>query len=502
MSETIIAADIGTSSLKAALVTSSGEVLATARHGYPTHVTPAGWTEQDPRDWLKALSEALRDLAAKHSLSDAGGIVFTGQMSAALLVDGDSTPLYPCIIWSDQRAEREALAAATAAGRAKLYALTGNPAAPTYSAPKLAWVRKHAPDVTGRARHFLQPKDWIVAQLTGRVATDLSDASCTNLIDLRNGCWDPGLFDLYGIDMRLAPEILRSTDLAGPLLPEAAARLGLKPGLPVLMGGGDGPATAAGAGALSDGDGYASLGTSAWVSFTSADPVIDAQCRLATFAHVIPGLYVETGSMQSAGASLEWAAQLIGITAGELAELALTAELPAGTKPFFLPYLQGERTPYWSALSAGTFFGLNRDHRRADIANAVVEGVCLQMRMILDVFRELGRSTDPLTLTGGFGQSALFQQRFADLTGQRVRTLANSEHSTALGAAIAGFLGLGILGSASDAAGWARLGEDIQPAGDRSLTAGRYRIFREAWSHVEALAASVVRLAPDMNEGK
>jgi sugar (pentulose or hexulose) kinase len=132
----------------------------------------------------------------------------------------------------------------------------------------------------------------------------------------------------------------------------------------------------------------------------------------------------------------------------------------------------------------------------------VLEGVCFQMRLILDVFRELGRRTDPLTLTGGFGQSTLFQQRFADLTGQCVRTLANSEHSTALGAAIAGFLGLGILDSASDAAGWARLADETRPSGDQSAIAARYNIFREAWSHAEALAASVGRLAAPTNKGK
>lgn len=497
MSGTILAADIGTSSLKAALVSARGEVLATARYGYPTHVTPQGWTEQDPHDWLNALAAALQKLAESRDLAGVDGIVFTGQMSAALLVDGENRPLRPCIIWSDQRAEREALAASGAAGRDALYALTGNPATPTYSAPKLAWIARHEPDAIRQARHFLQPKDWIVAQAVGRTATDLSDASCTNLIDLRKGRWEPALFDLYGLDIRLAPEILRSTDIAGGLLPAMAARLGLKPGLPVLMGGGDGPATAAGAGALSPGDGYITLGTSAWASFTSADPVADPQCRLATFAHVIPGLYVETGSMQAAGASLEWAAQLTGMSAGELAELALATGLPTGAKPFFLPYLQGERTPYWSALSAGTFFGLNRDHRRADIANAVLEGVCLQMRMILDVFRELGRSADPLTLTGGFGKSALFQQRFADLTGQNVRMLDNSGHSTALGAAITGFLGLGVLGSASDAAGWVRLGDEVRPAGNPSATAARYRVFRDAWCHAEAMAASVARLASD-----
>ncbi|MDB5526670.1 MAG: hypothetical protein JWM58_4433 [Rhizobium sp.] len=499
MSETIIAADIGTSSLKAALVSARGEVLATARHSYPTHVTPEGWTEQDPHDWLNALIQAMRVLAAKVSLDGVSGMVFTGQMSAALLVDRNHRPLRPCIIWSDQRADREALAASASAGKQQLYAITGNPATPTYSAPKLAWVARHEPEVLKAAQAFIQPKDWIVAQLTGRLATDLSDASCTNLIDLRKGRWEPALFALYGLDIRLAPEILGSTDIAGVLLPAMASELGLKPGLPVIMGGGDGPATAAGAGALSQGDGYASLGTSAWVSFTSADPVVDEQCRLATFAHVIPGLYVETGSMQAAGASIEWVAQLLGTTPAEIAGLALANETPSGTKPFFLPYLQGERTPYWSALSAGTFFGLNRDHGRADIAGAALEGVCFQMRMILDVFRELGRGADPLTLAGGFGQSALFQQRFADLTGRRVRTLAGSEHCTALGAAITGFLGLGILASPAEAASWPRFATDAPPSGDQRAIAARYDVFRSAWSAAEALAASVSRLAPTTN---
>jgi xylulokinase len=496
MNPTLIAADIGTSSLKAALVDASGAVLATARHAYPTHVTAEGWTEQDPGHWLQALILAMQELGDKAPLAGVAGLVFTGQMSAALLVDRHHEPLRPCIIWSDQRAEREALAAATSAGERHLYALTGNPATPTYSAPKLAWVARHEPECMKAARAFIQPKDWIVAKLTGRLATDLSDASCTNLIDLRLGRWEPALFELYGLDIDLAPEILRSTEHAGTLLASMAARLGLKPGLPVIMGAGDGPATAAGAGAILPGSAYASLGTSAWASFTSADPVIDPQCRLATFAHVIPGLYVETGSMQAAGASIEWVAQLLGTTPGEIADLALSSPIPTGTKPFFLPYLQGERTPYWSALSAGTFFGLNRDHDRADIANAALEGVCLQMRLILDVFGELGRSVDVLSLAGGFGQSALFLQRFADLTGQPVRMLARSDHSTALGAAMAGFLGLGILPSPADAARWSQFARAASPASDQSAIAARYDVFRKAWPSAEALAGAVGRLPP------
>lgn len=500
MLEKILAADIGTSSLKAAIVTSSGQIIATSRHSYRTHITPEGWTEQAPSDWLDALANALRALDEKCDLGDISGIVLTGQMSAALLVDGEHMPVRPCIIWSDQRSDSQAKAAEESAGKQHLYALTGNPPTATYSAAKLAWLARHEPEAMRRARYFLQPKDWLVAQLTGKAATDTSDASCTNLIDLRKGQWDPSLFSLYGLESRIAPEILRSTDVIGTVQPAIAAKLGLKAGLPVVLGGGDGPATAAGAGALAEGAAYVSLGTSAWASFTSSDPVIDPACRLATFAHIIPGLYVETGSMQAAGASLEWAAHALNLTAGELAEIALAAPLPSGAKPFFLPYLQGERTPYWSALPAGTFFGLNREHGRSDISSAVLEGVCYQMRLILDVFKELGRQAQPLILAGGFGKSALFERHFANLTGRAVRTLAQSEQSTALGAAIAGFMGLGILKSPNEAAQWLNLGEVVKPAVDADLVTNRYATFREAWPHAEALASLTMRAATNQNE--
>ena len=242
MSNTIIAADIGTSSLKAALVDDTGVVLATARQGYGTRVSPQGWTEQDPADWLRALIEALQTLGQKLSLANAKGLVFTGQMSAGLIVDRAFDPLRPCIIWSDQRAEKEAKSASDTAGADRLYAVTGNPATATYTAPKLAWLHRNEPHLMRQAHAFIQPKDWIVAKLTGRLATDLSDASCTGLIDLRKGGWANDLLALYGIDERLAPEILSSTTIAGPLSQDMATLLGLSAGLPVVMGGGDGPA--------------------------------------------------------------------------------------------------------------------------------------------------------------------------------------------------------------------------------------------------------------------
>lgn len=491
----VIAADVGTSSLKAAAVDTRGRVLAAARHAYPTTVSPAGWSEQAPAHWLEALRLALADLSDRTAIVLAEAIVFTGQMSAALIVDGANAPLHPCIIWSDQRAEAEAAAAADAAGADALYALTGNPATATYSAPKLAWLKRHAPEAFAKARAFLQPKDWLAAQLTGRQATDLSDASCTNLLDLRRGAWNPSLFEAHGLPPALAPEILPSTAITGTIRAAAAAALGLRAGLPVVAGGGDGPMTAMGTGIMADGEGYASLGTSAWVSFATAAPAMNAQSRLATFAHVLPGLFVETGSMQAAGACLEWAGRLLGLKASEVASQALAMPAPSGAAPFFLPYLQGERTPYWSATSAGTLFGLNMDHGHDALVAAVLEGVLLQLRVVVSHFETLGRRADPLPVSGGFGNSDAFARRLASTLGCRVAQVDGAEHTTALGAAVVAMLGTGMLASAEEAACWTSSRPAIEP--DATAAAGaaaRFAVFQASWHDAQVLAQRVRRL--------
>ena len=348
----VLAADIGTSSLKAALVADDGAVRATARRAYETNTPRSGWAEQNPHDWLVALKGAVSDLSERTEPGELAGLVVTGQMSAGLLVDADLSPLTPCLIWSDQRATAEAQRAESLFGAASLYRLTGNPASATYTAPKIRWFAHHAVDAFGRARRFLQPKDWLIGQLTGRVATDVSDASCTGLLDISRSCWADELFRLYQLDAGLAPEIIPAGSIAGRLRAEVASQIGLTPGLPIVMGGGDGPVAAAGSGALADGDAHASLGTSAWISFVSQRPVLDPESRLATYAHVVPGHVVETGPMQSAGAALEWAARLLGTQPSALAEMALRGPMPAATAPLFLPSIQGEGALWWFSGTA------------------------------------------------------------------------------------------------------------------------------------------------------
>jgi xylulokinase len=458
-------------------------------------VSEGGWTDQAPVDWLNALRLTLSDLAEDAAFAKLGGVVFTGQMSAALLVDRNVDPLTRCLIWSDQRAALEAAHADKISGSGSIYRVTGNPPSATYTAPKLAWLKTHAGGAAfDRAAAFLQPKDWLVGRLTGRIVTDPSDASCTNLFDLKNGCWDAGLFRLFGIPIEMAPEIVPSATIIGPVLPQPGAMLGLPSGLPVIVGGGDGPMTAVGNGVVASGQGYTTLGTSAWVSFATASPRMDPSSGLATFAHVVPGLFVETGSMQAAGASLEWVARLFGLTSAQVAEIALALPPPSDTAPIFLPYLLGERTPYWSAHPAGTLFGLNPNHNRDTVLAAVLEGVLFHLRLLVDHFAALGHRPAVLPVSGGFGASTAFANRLADVLRRPIAMLSDAGNSTAIGAAAVGFLALGVLSDFSEAASWPTYQTPVTPPTTNPGLDARYDVFRLSWPDNQVMTAPLAAL--------
>lgn len=498
MSETVLSVDLGTSALKAALIDGEGRVLAHTRQAYPTHTPHPGWSEQNPQDWLAAYARALDELRTHAGFSRIAACVTTGQMSAALLVDDDNTPLTPCLIWSDQRAAKEAERTEAALGKERHLKLTGNPSSATYTGPKLAWLFARDKGLAHKASAFLQPKDWLAAQLTGQRASDPSDASCTGLFDLANGVWSEELLALYRIDTRLAPAVQSSSSILGTTTENAAKRLGLPSGLPVVIGGGDGPMTAVGTGSLAPGTAYASLGTSAWVSFSNRLEDFSPDERFAAYAHVVPSLVVETGAMQAAGAALEWVAALFDTRPRDIVEHALAQGLPRANAPLFLPYLQGERTPYWFTYPGGTFIGLSRAHTKADVANAVLEGVLFQLRLILKTFAERGRSTSTLRIAGGFSEDRAFFNRLATSLGIAVQGLRQAEHATSLGAAMLAFEALGHLPSLNEAHKWARTHSQVRPDHDRqTLVASRFDLFERSWRAMDAPTRALANLTAE-----
>src|SRR5512133_678992 len=293
----IISHDLGTTGNKATLVSNSGEVIFACASTYATDFGPRGKAEQDPEAWWSAVCTATRELLERTSTpaSHVDVVSFSGQMMGAVLLDGEGTPVRPAIIWADTRSVAEAAVLIERVGMERGYAMTGHRLNPTYSLSKIMWVRGHEPQAFARARKVLLAKDFIAYRLTGKLATDPSDASSTNAYDQGAGEWSLELLEAAELPRGLFPDIVPSTAILGRVTPAAADITGLSSGTPVVIGGGDGPMGALGAGILGPESGaYCYLGSSSWVSVAADTPLHDPQMRSMTFNHVLPGRYVPT----------------------------------------------------------------------------------------------------------------------------------------------------------------------------------------------------------------
>lgn len=310
----IIAHDLGTTGNKASLHHDDGRLVAAVTVPYPAHFAAGGIAEQNPQDWWNAVVQATRDLMARTATepSAVAGLVVSGQMMGAVLLDSDGEPARPAIIWADTRAGEQQRRLEAALGAEHAYRVLGHRLNPTYSVEKIMWVRDNEPEIWDRVRRVCVAKDFIVLRLTGRLATDRSDASGTNAYDQQRGTWSAEVLEAAGLDPALFPEILESTAIAGTLTADAAAALGLQAGVRVVMGGGDGPLAAVGSGIVAPEDGaYVSLGTSSWISFAADAPLLDPAMSTFTFDNVVPGSYVPTATMQAGGASVQWISEAL-----------------------------------------------------------------------------------------------------------------------------------------------------------------------------------------------
>jgi xylulokinase len=454
----ILAHDLGTTGDKATLFdAASGAVRAAAFEAYPTAYPRASsqeaagsWAEQDPSDWQAAVFDGTRRLLDQAGIA-AGSIAavsFSGTMQAALLVDAQGQPLRPCIIWADQRATAQSEFICRVCGAETIYRLTGLRASPAYTAAKLLWVKEHQPGIYRRAHKALHVKDYAAYLLTGVMASDYSDASGTQLLDITGRRWASEMIAAIGLSEELLPDLHPSTAVIGRVTPAAAAATGLLAGTPVVIGGGDGACATVGSGAVAEGDAYAYVGSSAWMALSAAEPLVDPAQRTITMAHLHPQLYFTLGNMQAAGGAYDW---LAGLLAGEgtakpFSELdALAARVPPGAGGLlFLPHLLGERAPYWNPAARGAFVGLAMSHGRAEAARATLEGVAFHLRLILDALREQGARVAGLRLIGGGARSALWRQIMADALGLPILLPALTAEATSLGAAIAGGVGVGV----------------------------------------------------------
>lgn len=443
----IIAHDLGTSGNKASLHDQDGRLLASVSVDYPTHYGQ-DTSEQDPHRWWRAVVEATNGLLAASRVDPASirGLCVSGQMMAAVLLDAGGQPLRPAMIWSDQRAGAQADVLIEEVGEDEAYRLTGHRIAPTYTLPKAMWVRDNEPEVWAATRAVCVAKDFVNLRLTGRLVTDHSDASSTDAYDLEAGSWSTTMLDAADLDGALWPEIVASTEVIGTLCAEAARALGLPQRVLVIAGGGDGPMASVGAGCIDPSSpGYVCLGTSAWFATTSAAPVLDPQRRSFTFRHVLGHQFTPCATTQSGAGSLQWLLEAVGDPGETVADLvrAATGAQAAAEGLFFLPYLLGERSPWWNADASGAFVGLRRHHGKPHLARAVLEGVGYNLALCIDPLKMTAGGIG-IDVIGGGAVSDSWLQLLADLWGEPVRRRSVTSEANSLGAAVVGLVGLGL----------------------------------------------------------
>lgn len=507
MRELILAHDLGTTGNKASLFDASGALLASAISPYETRYPRPGWAEQDPHDWWRAVVASTRQILQGEAFSsdDVAVVSFSGQMMGCLPVDRAGAPLRPAIIWADQRAEEEAAELARKVSPEAIYRLTGHRASASYSAAKILWVRRHQPEVFRETRCFLQAKDYVAHRLTDAYGTDYSDASGTNLFDLCQRRWADEILQALALSPELLPPALPSSTVLGGVTGAAARETGLRPGTPVVIGGGDGACATAGAGVVQAGDAYCYIGSSSWIAYVSREPLYDPAQRTFTFAHLDPAYLFPTGTMQCAGGSYDWLERLLRGDGTERLYGELDA-LAAGVAPgarglLFLPYLMGERSPHWNPHARGCFLGLTLAHGRAEMARAVMEGVALNLRIILDCFRQQGAPIHALRLIGGGARSAVWRQILADALDLPLLRAQLTVEATSLGAAVAGGVGVGLYDGYDVVRDLVR----VQPAEEPRADAVRrydevYPLFTEAYQALiplyDRIAAQSTKEAP------
>lgn len=504
----LLGIDVGTSGTKTVLFDGSGTALASHTAEYPLHQPRNGWAEQDPHDWWRAVEETVQAVLAQSGAApcDVGGLGISGQMHGLVMLDAQGHVLRPAILWCDGRTQEQCDEIAAKLGADKLLSISANPALPGFTAGKILWVRENEPEIYERCRHILLPKDYIRYKLTGEFATEVSDASGMNLLDVPKRQWSGEILSALGIDPTLLGRMYESCEVTGAVTAAAAEATGLAPGTIVAGGAGDNAAAAIGTGVVETGKAFTTLGTSG-VIFAHADQVtIDPKGRVHTFCSAVPGKWTVMSCTLAAGLSLQWSrntfcaaeretAANMGIDPYELMT-AQAARSPIGAgRLLYLPYLMGERSPLLDPNARGGFIGLSAIHSKGDMIRAVMEGVAYSQRQCLDVFREMGVDVSDMAVCGGGGRSPFWRQMLADVYGCPVKTVAPAA-GPALGAAILAGVGTGAYASVSEGCAAAvRVGTVQQPdeaAGAAyenyyQLYRGLYPALRDSFHQLAAL---------------
>ena len=483
-----IGIDLGTSSTKMLLLDEQGVIHAEVAHDYPLEFPQPGWSQQDPADWWRAVEKGMPELLDGIDAGQVAGIGVAGQMHGLVVLDENDQIIRPAILWNDGRTAKQVDYLNGDIGRDRLSELTANIAFAGFTAPKILWMRENEPENFARIAKIMLPKDYVNYLLTGVHACDYSDASGMLLLDVQHKCWSREMLDLCGVTEGQMPALFESFECIGTLKPEVAARLGLSQSVKVCAGAGDNAAAAVGTGVVGQGGCNISLGTSGTVFISSESFGVDDTNALHAFAHADGGWHL-MGCMLSAASCNKWLLEDIFKTSDHAAEQAPISDEKLGRNHvFFLPYLMGERSPINDTNARGTFIGMTMDTSRADLVQAVLEGVAFAIRDSVEVARSLGITIDSSMICGGGAKSPLWKKIMANVLGAELRCPA-SEQGPGMGGAMLAMVTCGAYESVQAACdALVRICEVVKP--EPQLTAlyeQRYQQFRKIYPAVKNL---------------
>lgn len=459
----LLGIDIGTSGTKTVLFDTFGNSIASALGEYPLYQPHVGWAEQRPEDWWEATVNTIQQVISKSGVSpkDIKGIGLSGQMHGVVLLDKDYNVLRPSIIWCDQRTGKECEQITELVTKKRLIEITANPALTGFTASKIMWVKNHEPHLYEKAFKILLPKDYIRFMLTGEFATEVSDASGMQLLNIAERNWSDEVLQKLGIDRKLLADVYESPEITGKVTSKVASLTGLAEGTPVVGGAGDQAAGAVGNGIVKPGIVSSTIGTSGVVFGYTDKVIIDPKGRVHTFCHAVPNTWHVMGVTQGAGLSLKWfrdnfcmsekeAASLMEVDPYVLMTEQAQKVVPGCDGLLYLPYLMGERTPHLNPDAKGVFFGISARHSRRDMLRAVMEGVSYSLKDCMEIIREMGIDVNEVRASGGGGKSKLWRQMQADMFNTNILTI-NSSEGPALGVALLAGVGAGIYSSVPQA---------------------------------------------------
>ena len=489
-----IGVDLGTSAVKLLLMDEAGGIKKIVTKEYPLEFPQPGWSQQAPQDWHKAVMEGIPELLDGSDPALVAGIGCGGQMHGLVVLDKDDNVIRPAILWNDGRTAKQVDYLNNVIGKNKLSAMTANIAFAGFTAPKILWMQENEPENFAKIAKIMLPKDYINYILTGVHACDYSDASGMLLLDVEHKCWSREMLDICGVSEAQMPKLFESYDCIGTVLPEIAAKLGIPASVKVAAGAGDNAAAAVGTGTVGEGGCNISLGTSGTVFISSEKFGVDDTNALHAFAHADGGYHL-MGCMLSAASCNKWLMDDIFNTADYAAEQApITDDKLGRNRVYFLPYLMGERSPINDTNARGTFTGMSMDTTRADLTQAVLEGVAFAIRDSVEVARSLGIEITSSKICGGGAKSALWKKIMANVLNVQLQCVA-SEQGPGLGGAMLAMVACGAYPTVADACNaLVSVASTVEP--EAELVAryeNRYQQFRKIYPACKELFAELIK---------